>query len=281
MASIHIGRGGTNLGAFSEDDVREGLRSGRFFLTDLGWREGMEKWQPLSTFAEFAVTPPPLAPDAALAGTTPVQQSVAQPEMVEQTLGLPWDDRREIGFATAFAGTVKFVLTDPTAAFTAMRREGGFSEPFLFYLTGAWLGGFFGLLYHALRFGVSGGNKDVPSFSTLVELTIFLPLIGIFVSAALSHFCLVVVGGANRPFEATFRTLCFAAGSSNVLQFVPLVGWLLAPLWGLALLTIGFAKVQEISLRRSFAAVLLPLVVILCGLALALFAYGFVHLAAP
>ena len=36
MATFHINRGGTNLGTFSEDEVRDGLRSGKFFGTDLG-----------------------------------------------------------------------------------------------------------------------------------------------------------------------------------------------------------------------------------------------------
>src|SRR6266513_1482555 len=40
MATIHVNRGGTCLGTFSEEDVRAGLRSGRFAGTDLGWREG-------------------------------------------------------------------------------------------------------------------------------------------------------------------------------------------------------------------------------------------------
>ena len=48
MATFHINRGGTNLGTFSEDEVRDGLRSGKFFGTDLGWREGMATWLPLA-----------------------------------------------------------------------------------------------------------------------------------------------------------------------------------------------------------------------------------------
>jgi hypothetical protein len=38
---INVNRGATSLGAFSEEDVRDGLRTGRFLPTDLGWREGM------------------------------------------------------------------------------------------------------------------------------------------------------------------------------------------------------------------------------------------------
>jgi Domain of unknown function (DUF4190)/GYF domain 2 len=66
MAMIHVNRGGTNLGTFSEEDVRAGLSAGRFVGTDLGWREGMAQWQPLSQFAEFAAA----TPDAG--STTPV-----------------------------------------------------------------------------------------------------------------------------------------------------------------------------------------------------------------
>ena len=45
---IHVNRGATSLGVFSEEEVREGLRTGRFAPSDIGWREGMATWQPLS-----------------------------------------------------------------------------------------------------------------------------------------------------------------------------------------------------------------------------------------
>jgi hypothetical protein len=54
MATFHINRSGTSLGTFSEEDVRAGLRSGRFLGTDLGWRDGMPNWQPLAQISEFA-----------------------------------------------------------------------------------------------------------------------------------------------------------------------------------------------------------------------------------
>src|SRR5207247_144569 len=47
MAMIHVNRGATSLGVFSEEEVREGLRTGRFVPTDIWWREGMANWQPL------------------------------------------------------------------------------------------------------------------------------------------------------------------------------------------------------------------------------------------
>jgi general secretion pathway protein G len=62
---IHLNRGATSLGIFSEEEVREGLRSGRFVPGDMGWREGMANWQPLSQFSEFAPSgglPPQVGP---------------------------------------------------------------------------------------------------------------------------------------------------------------------------------------------------------------------------
>jgi hypothetical protein len=77
MAMIHVNRGTTSLGVFSEQEVREGLSVGRFAPTDIGWREGMATWQPLSQFPEFggAAAPavPPVQPGAAL--TSPVART--------------------------------------------------------------------------------------------------------------------------------------------------------------------------------------------------------------
>ena len=50
MAMIHVNRGTTSLGVFSEQEVREGLSASRFTPSDIGWREGMTAWQPLSQF---------------------------------------------------------------------------------------------------------------------------------------------------------------------------------------------------------------------------------------
>jgi hypothetical protein len=56
MAMIHINRDRENIGKFNDQDVADGLKSGRFLLTDLAWREPMTTWEPLSTFTDL---PPP------------------------------------------------------------------------------------------------------------------------------------------------------------------------------------------------------------------------------
>src|SRR5205823_13151028 len=101
MATFHINRGGTNLGTFSEDEVREGLRCGKFTGTDLGWREGMATWQPLAQISEYAQE---TGPDAA---STPPQfagGAASNWSTVAARSGLPWVDRRPIGLFTARVG---------------------------------------------------------------------------------------------------------------------------------------------------------------------------------
>src|SRR5436309_8356009 len=128
MAMIHVNRGATSLGAFPEEQVREGIRSGRFLSSDLGWKEGMANWQPLSQFPEFAsdfpaaaAAPPPPTPAPPSAVTPPpAAGSTSAPRS-----GLPWDARASKGLVSAFIETLQMVLTKPSDAFTAMQREGG------------------------------------------------------------------------------------------------------------------------------------------------------------
>jgi len=93
MAMIHVNRGTTSLGVFSEQEVREGLSAGRFAPTDIGWREGMATWQPLAQFPEIgaAAAPavPPVQPSAAPMSTTVVKtEPLAIWSLVLSLLGL-------------------------------------------------------------------------------------------------------------------------------------------------------------------------------------------------
>src|ERR1700686_3351321 len=124
MAMIHVSRGATNLGAFNEQEVRDGLRTGRFTASDLGWREGMANWQPLSQFSEFAAAlgVPAAAPPSQVPTVSTITPAPAgpTPEAVAPRSGLPWDQRLSKGIFSAFIETLQMVLGRPSAAFTAM-----------------------------------------------------------------------------------------------------------------------------------------------------------------
>src|ERR1700758_1993613 len=140
MAMIHVNRGATSLGVFSEEEVRDGLRTGRFAPSDIGWREGMANWQPLSQFPELGA-PGPAAPPTKTGAISTVGPAAAPRS------GLPWEHREERGFFNAFVETLVMVLTKPGEAFAVMKRQGGLGEPLIYALVGGCLGGIVSLLF--------------------------------------------------------------------------------------------------------------------------------------
>src|SRR5438128_5511674 len=260
MAMIHVNRGATNLGTFSEEDVREGLRTGRFAPTDLGWREGMASWKPLSQFSEFGAAAP--APPPPQIGTTPAGRS-----------GLPWDRRQEKGFFNAFVETLLMVLGKPGVAFTAMKREGGLGEPLIYTVVGS----SFGVVIYFLMtlfmpslmtFGDRHGlarlaGLGVGSISGIILVPIFA-VIGAFIASAILHLCLMIVGGARQSFETTFRVVCFVGGSIDPLLILPFCGGFIVGVWKIVLYCIGLARAHEPDTGRAVVAVILP-VIVCCG----------------
>jgi hypothetical protein len=276
MAMIHVNRGATSLGVFSEEEVREGLRTGRFAPTDIGWREGMATWQPLSQFPELAGAAPagpPVPAGAAPAPGAPTPRS-----------GLPWEHRQVRGFFNAFIETLAMVLTKPTQAFTVMKREGGVGEPLIYALIGGWVGGIVSFLF-SLGFQSIGLFMDrhnglaamagmgIGSAAIIILLPLFI-VIGLFIGSAIVHLCLMIVGGANQPFETTFRVLAFSQGSTGPLQIVPICGGLIAGVWALVCNCIGLARAHETDIGRAVLAIFLPLIVCCGGGLLIAFMFG-------
>ena len=281
---IHIGRAGVNLGSFSEFEVRQGIAKGRFLLTDLGWKEGMETWTPLSQFEEFATPPPPMPP---LPGSEALQEPVAEPG---EAIGLPWDHRGQIGLFAAFAETVWLVLLNPLDAFTRMRASGSLADPLLFNLIGGWFGGICAaanlLLVTKIQPAaqVTGWQalfSPTPA-AAMWDLKIFIfmgPIIvtvSTMIFAGIGHLFLMLAGGANKEFQVSLRVFCFGYGSAQILQIIPFgFGNLLAFIWMLFCCALGLAAAHGTTTGRSVAAVvLLFLTCIFCCVGAAVLVVG-------
>ena len=266
MANIQVNRGETKLGVFSEEEIREGLKSGRFLVTDIGWREGMATWKTLAEFPEFGGAAPP-----ADALVTAVQD------------GLPWERRDQLGFFPAFVETLKLVLLNPTVAFASMRKEGGLTDALLYGLIGGTAGFILSLLWNLL-FGSIGGafgernpigamiGAGVGTVFCIVLAPIFVAIF-LFIGAAILHLCLMLVGGAKRSFETTFRVVSYAVGSTNPIAIIPFCGGAVAMIWNIVLECIGLAKAHETTSGKAVLAVFLPLIVC-CGGLILLSAFG-------
>ena len=275
MAMIHGNRGATSLGVFSEEEVREGLRTGRFAPTDIGWREGMATWQPLSQFPELGAAAPAVPPVQSDATATSTPASART--------GLPWEHRQERGFVNAFIETLAMVLTKPDLAFRMMKTEGGFGEPLLYAIIGGGIGVVVWFVFSLILNSVGVFNTRETGFGPMVGMSVsFVMLVWRLVAVAVApfifgglvHLSLMLVGGANKSFETTFRVVSFSQGSTAPLQLVPCCGGFVALVWCLVANCIGVARAHGIDTGRATLAVLLPVIVCCGGGLLLLFVFG-------
>ena len=254
----------------------------------------MSQWQPLSQFAEFATDVPPAAPPpgaevppGGAAVPPPGPGAAAAPaaaiQVLEARSGLPWEHRESRGFLNSFADTLAMVLTKPANAFTVMRTEGGFGGPLLFAVIGGAIGAViaFVLALLASSFGLVGnrhGTMGAMFGMTLSWVGFLFRLIMValapFIWAALVHVSLMLLGGAKKTYETTFRVIAFSQGATAPLQLVPCCGGLIAVIWNLVASCIGISRAHEIDTGRAIMAVVLPLIVCCGGVIFIAFLFG-------
>jgi hypothetical protein len=194
--------------------------------------------------------------------------------------GIPWDQRDRIGFFAALVETTRQVLAEPGAFFRAMPLTGGLGSPLLYAVVIGWLGLAASAFYQAIfrsvvgsSFGALGDRPEVAAvlgwveswagFVAQVVLGGVFVVIGLLVAAAILHLMLLLLGGARRDFEATFRVVSFSQATS-LLFLVPFCGQLIGVIWCLILYVLGLAQAHQIGHGKAAAAVLLPLVLVCC-----------------
>jgi hypothetical protein len=265
MPMIHVARDGAKLGEFTLEQIRDGLRTGQFRATDLGWQSGMADWRPLSEFVGGAAGAAPAATPLAVAGI-PAASAGA---------GLPWERRAELGFVKAWFDTVSLLITKPSDAFTMMRPEGGLMDPLLFGLIGGCAGSIVSILFQGLFQSIPGfasRNDALDMFGLgpwaliiiYAVLSPLLVLLGLFLGGGVLHLCLMLVGGANRSFETTFRVVCFSSGAANLFSMIPMCGGIIAAVYNIVLECIGLTRAHQTTTGKAVLAIFLPLI-ICCG----------------
>lgn len=195
--------------------------------------------------------------------------------------GTPWERRGEIGLASALVETTQRVLTGPTAFFRAMPVTGGIGSPLVYALIIGYAGLVISAIYDFVlesvmgsslsRFG--GGSEAMagvmPYLGGGVGLGVklicgpFLLAISVFLLAGIVHLALLLLGGAARGFEATFRVTCYSEAAA-LLNIIPVCGGVIAPVLMLVLMIIGVAEAHGTTRARAAAAVLLPIVLCCC-----------------
>lgn len=211
--------------------------------------------------------PPPLPPQPPLS-LPPVRAN-------------PWEERARLGIAAALVETIKQVLLSPVEFFKAMPVTGGLGGPLAFGM----IVGYFGLAVSAIYqavfrtlvgdslFDVFSRNPALSRYaaifqggaSLVVELAFgpVLLLIGLFLGAGITHLCLMLLGGAKRGFEATFRVSCFIQAVA-VFSLLPFCGSFVHLVYQVVLAIVGISEAHGIGKGTAAVAVLLPGIVLCC-----------------
>jgi len=213
-------------------------------------------------------------------------EHIANEELRNLRNGPPWERRDELGFFAAVFETIKGVLLNPTSTFADMKTEGGLGTPIIYALILGSIGGIIGLIWQGLFENISSmiGRMGVEEFATFaafgairfIVFAILTPLfvvVGLFIVSGICHLCLMIVGGANKSFEATFRVFAYTSGSVALMQLVPICGALVAGIWAIVCEIIGLREAHETTTGKAVLAVLLP-VIFCCGLSLILAIIG-------
>jgi hypothetical protein len=190
-----------------------------------------------------------------------------------QRPGLPWEIKRQ-DFGNWWE-TARLVMSSPSHAFSIMRLEGGLGQPMMFALWGLAIGFvaqmvwqlpltalplMMGSMDQGEVLGQIVGNVVGGAIGVVLGATL-----GLLINAGITHVMLMLLGGARQPYEATLRVAGYAQGAVAWTNIVPLVGPLIAAIWGIVLAIIGLARAHDISMGKATLAVLLPIV--LCVIA--------------
>jgi hypothetical protein len=199
--------------------------------------------------------------------------------------GLPWDN--PAGEDNPFWSTTKQVLFTPKQAFYRMRRTGGMGRPLLYCVSGVVIGFLvtvaYNLVFQGISIAIAVSRVENPNIgAVLVGMAIGVAIaIGVglvvavmaavmsaFLNGGLIHLCLTLVGGAEQPFETTFRVVCYAFGASAVCQILPVCGGIFGAVANLVALICGMYAAHETTGGKAAAGVLLPMFIAcaLCGM---------------
>lgn len=186
----------------------------------------------------------------------------------------PWEQRETLGTWNALLAAAKQSLFEPTAYFAGTPREGGLTGPLYYGAIFATLGIAFGQLWNLLMQLASAGLTAASGEEAAVQTAmmqgginvvfaviaiLFSPVgavLGLFVTSAFAHLGLLIVGGARRGFETTFRAVAYAQAPMG-LAVVPFIGGIVGGLWTVGNAIIGLKEMHEIEWWQAIVGYLL------------------------
>jgi len=201
---------------------------------------------------------------------------------VEEEYYCPWEDRERLGFFQAWWETTKTVLFKPSDFYRRLAPTGKMGDAILFaviwFIISGIIAAIYGMIFQGVQFSLMGlleqrgfqgqqnpfgplGMGGMVGVSALTNLvcTPVMGLVWMIIVAGIYHLILMLVKGANQPFEATLRVVCYATGYI-IWNIIPLCGGLIGWVYSIVLAIIGLNEVHKSGGGKAAAAVLVPII---------------------
>lgn len=162
----------------------------------------------------------------------------------------------------SFLATARAVLLQPVDFFRGVAVRDGLINPIAFAAIcttiGAFLAAILSVLAAIVGIGQQGVGGAIGGLFAAVIITPILTPIGLFIGAGISYlFVMIFVRPANAGFWSTFRVVSYVSATS-LISWVPIVGGIVALVWGLVLTIFGIRETHSTTTGRAALVVLVP-----------------------
>ena len=179
----------------------------------------------------------------------------------------PWPPGPREPALSALAETCRRCMFEPTRFFRSLSPDSPLGPALVYAIVLGVLSAGVSLFWSAL-FTFAGVNEGFLAalvgaggdWAWNVVSFLFSPLwlvIVLYVSTAIYHVGLIILGGASKGFGGTLRVMCYS-WSPDILLVVPVLGPLVAFIWWIVLIVVGAREVHGTTTARAAAAMLLP-----------------------
>lgn len=201
------------------------------------------------------------------------------PREIQRDLIIPWEHRREIGRQKALLSTWRKTLLNPSRIFRNIQAEDGHFSALLYgsvWILMGLAGGIswkFVLRIYPKALLLSRGEtvEILLRLSTThlmaAGVVVFSPIIAALLLMAISaayHLSVIAFAREHSGFKATLKVICYSTGA-YVFYFLPPLGGLIAGIWQMVMVTIGFKEGHHISFPLAAATAFLPCALLLAG----------------
>lgn len=177
----------------------------------------------------------------------------------------PWESGG--GFFWAYIRTTREALFSPTRFFKKVAAGEGYWSPLIYGIISGIIGFGASMVYQWLFFSAfipPQVHAFIPYNLILILSLVGIPFMSafsIFIGSAITHLCLMIVGGNKKGFAATFRAISYSF-CAHLFDIVPFIGSFVGSIYMIVLIIIGVREGHGISTGKAALAVLLPVLII-------------------